>query len=141
MSGGCGYADAQDQQMCMGDVVATSSRTSLVFVPPGPPAPFALAKRARVSPVPLPLPPTLDPRGPPRHSTVVPRHSPFEWRPDQGALDEWWMRPLLLFSGQYLLFYLLFYLYQKIFTCKIKLANQNQMFPQGNSLQKVSRMF
>ena len=97
MSGGCGYADAQDQQMCMGDVVATSSRTSLVFVPPGPPAPFALAKRARVSPVPLPLPPTLDPRGPPRHSTVVPRHSPFEWRPDQGALDEWWMRPLLLF--------------------------------------------
>ena len=97
MSGGCGYADAQDQQMCMGDVVATSSRTSLVFVPPGPPAPFALAKRARVSPVTLPLPPTLDPQGPPRHSTVVPRHSPFEWRPDQGALDEWWMRPLLLF--------------------------------------------
>ena len=98
MSGGCGYADAQDQQMCMGDVVATSSRTSLVFVPPGPPAPFALAKRARVSPVPLPLPPTLDPRGPPRHSTVVPSHSPFEWRPAQGTLDKWWMRPLLLFS-------------------------------------------
>ena len=83
--------------MCRGDVIATSLRTSLVFVPPRPPTPFALAKRARVSPIPLPLPPTLDPRGPPRHSTVVPSHSPFEWRPDQGALDKWWMRPLLLF--------------------------------------------
>ena len=60
-----------------------------------------LARFARASPpqaIPLPLPPTLDPRGPPRHSTVVPSHSPFEWRPAQGTLDKWWMRPLLLFS-------------------------------------------